>query len=125
MSKIPAELKYTKDHEWLRIENEMGIIGITDYAQESLGDITFIELPSSGDIFAPGETFGVIESVKAASDLYMPVGCEIREVNEELENAPELVNKNPYDHGWLIKIKIRDQAACESLLSASEYEMII
>ena len=125
MTKIPTELKYTNDHEWLKIENEVGIIGITDYAQESLGDITFVELPSLGDSLAKGDAFGVVESVKAASDLYMPVGGEILEVNAELENSPEILNKNPYENGWLLKIKIQDQAETESLLSAADYETII
>lgn len=125
MNKIPTELKYTNDHEWLSIENERGTIGITDYAQESLGDITFVELPSPGDNLAKGDTFGVIESVKAASDLYMPVSGEILEINEELENSPEILNKDPYENGWLIKIKIQDSAESESLLSAAEYEKII
>ncbi len=103
----------------------MGIIGITDYAQESLGDITFVELPSLGDSLAKGDAFGVVESVKAASDLYMPVGGEILEVNAELENSPEILNKNPYENGWLLKIKIQDQAETELLLSAADYETII
>ncbi len=125
MNKIPTELRYTKEHEWIRIVNGTGIIGITDYAQESLGDITFIELPSTGNSLKRGDTFGVIESVKAASDLYMPVSGEIQEINSELEGAPELVNDEPYEMGWLIKIKIQDEVECESLLFASEYEKII
>ena len=125
MTKIPTELKYTNDHEWLKIENEVGIIGITDYAQESLGDITFVELPSPGDSLAKGDAFGVVESVKAASDLYMPVGGEILEVNAELENSPEILNKNPYENGWLLKIKIQDRIEAELLLSAADYETII
>ncbi len=125
MTKIPTVLKYTNDHEWLKIENEDGIIGITDYAQESLGDITFVELPSPGDSIAKGDAFGVVESIKAASDLYMPVSGEILEVNAELENSPEILNKDPYESGWLLKIKIQDQAETESLLSASDYETII
>lgn len=125
MTKMPTELKYTNDHEWLKIENDSGIIGITDYAQESLGDITFVELPSPGDSIAKGDAFGVVESVKAASDLYMPVSGEILEVNAKLENSPEILNKDPYESGWLLKIKIQDQAETESLLSATDYETII
>ena len=125
MTKIPTELKYTNDNEWLKIENDSGIIGITDYAQESLGDITFVELPSPGNSIAKGDAFGVVESVKAASDLYMPVSGEILEVNAELENSPEILNKDPYESGWLLKIKIQDQAETESLLSATDYETII
>lgn len=125
MTKIPTELKYTNDHEWLKIENDSGIIGITNYAQENLGDITFVELPSPGDSIAKSDAFGVIESVKAASDLYMPVSGEILEVNAELENSPDILNKDPYESGWLLKIKIQDQAETESLLSAADYETII
>ncbi len=125
MTKIPTELKYTNDNEWLKIKNDSGIIGITDYAQESLGDITFVELPSPGNSIAKGDAFGVVESVKAASDLYMPVSGEILEVNAELENSPEILNKDPYESGWLLKIKIQDQAETESLLSATDYETII
>ena len=125
MTKIPTELKYTNDHEWLKIENDSGIIGITNYAQENLGDITFVELPSPGDSIAKSDVFGVVESVKAASDLYMPVSGEILEVNAELENSPDILNKDPYESGWLLKIKIHDQAETESLLSAADYETII
>lgn len=125
MTKIPTELKYTNDHEWLKIENDSGIIGITNYAQENLGDITFVELPSPGDSIAKSDAFGVVESVKAASDLYMPVSGEILEVNAELENSPDILNKDPYESGWLLKIKIQDQAETESLLSAADYETII
>jgi len=125
MTKIPTELKYTNDHEWLKIENDSGIIGITNYAQENLGDITFVELPSPGDSIAKSDAFGVVESVKAASDLYMPVSGEILEVNSELENSPDILNKDPYKSGWLLKIKIQDQAETESLLSAADYETII
>ncbi len=125
MSKIPTELKYTQEHEWIKIVNGIGIIGITDFAQESLGDITFIELPSPGSSFKEGDTFGVIESVKAASDLYMPVSGDIQEVNGELESAPELANDEPYEGGWLIKIKISDEDENESLLSAPDYEKFL
>ena len=125
MTTIPTELKYTNDHEWLKIENDSGIIGITNYAQENLGDITFVELPSPGDSIAKSDAFGVVESVKAASDLYMPVSGEILEVNSELENSPDILNKDPYKSGWLLKIKIQDQAETESLLSAADYETII
>lgn len=122
MSDIPDELKYTKDHEWLRLEADgTATVGITDYAQESLGDITFVELPPVGDSFEPHSTFGVVESVKAASDLYMPLKGEVVAVNEALEDAPEQVNNDPYGEGWIVKIKLADAAAAESLLDAAAY----
>lgn len=122
MSKIPGDLKYTKDHEWLKLEGDEATIGITDHAQEALGDITFVELPAVGDSFSQHDTFGVVESVKAASDLYMPVSGEVIAVNEELESAPESVNDDPYESGWIVKIKLSDPAEVDSLLDASAYE---
>ncbi|MBK1876387.1 glycine cleavage system protein GcvH [Pelagicoccus mobilis] len=122
---IPADLKYTKDHEWLKIlDGDEAIIGITDFAQNSLGDITFVEVPEVEDSFDAGESFGVVESVKAASDLYMPVDAEVLEVNESLEDAPEKVNSSPYEDGWILKIKIKDTAALAELLDAAAYEEI-
>ena len=121
MTKIPTELKYTNDHEWLKIENEVGIIGITDYAQESLGDITFVELPSPGDSLAKGDAFGVVESVKAASDLYSPVAGEVIEVNDALEDAPETVNEAPYVGGWIMKVRL-DSDTLDGLLDADAYQ---
>lgn len=126
MSNIPDDLKYTREHEWLRLSDDgAAMMGITDFAQESLGDITFVELPEIGSHLSKGETFGVVESVKAASDLYLPVGGEILAVNGELDEAPELVNSDPYGKGWLIKIKVADHAETESLLAAADYEKII
>ena len=126
MSEIPAELKYTKDHEWIRLgEDGTATVGITDYAQESLGDITFVELPGSGSAFASGETFGVVESVKAASDLYMPLAGEVIEVNESLEDAPETVNSDPYGEGWMIKIKLGEGASVEELLGSDAYSGLV
>ena len=126
MSNIPADLKYTKEHEWLRLADDgTALIGVTDFAQENLGDITFVELPEIGSSPGKGEVFGVVESVKAASDLYLPVGGEILAVNGELDEAPELLNNDPYGTGWLIKIKVADPAETESLLSAADYETII
>lgn len=122
MSDIPADLKYTKDHEWLRIDGDEATVGITDHAQEQLGDVTFVELPEEGASFEQGEEFGVVESVKAASDLYMPVSGEVTEVNRELENTPEVVNTDPYGEAWMIKIKLSDTAQIEALLSAADYE---
>lgn len=122
---IPADLKYTKDHEWLKLlEGGEALIGITDFAQNSLGDITFVEVPEVGDTFSSGESFGVVESVKAASDLYMPVDAEVIEVNESLEDSPESVNASPYEEGWIMKIKVSDPSALEGLLDASSYEEI-
>ncbi|MDQ8179668.1 glycine cleavage system protein GcvH [Pelagicoccus sp. SDUM812005] len=122
---IPADLKYTKDHEWLKLlDGDEAIIGITDFAQNSLGDITFVEVPEVGDSFDAGESFGVVESVKAASDLYMPVDAEVLEVNEALEDSPESVNSSPYEDGWIMKIKVKDAASLEALLDAAAYEEI-
>ncbi|EDY83257.1 glycine cleavage system H protein [Verrucomicrobiia bacterium DG1235] len=122
---IPADLKYTKDHEWLKLlDGDEALMGITDFAQNSLGDITFVEVPEVGDSFSAGESFGVVESVKAASDLYMPVDAEVIEVNESLEDSPESVNSSPYEAGWIMKIKIADSASLEELLDAKAYEEI-
>lgn len=122
---IPADLKYTKDHEWLKLlEGDEAIIGITDFAQNSLGDITFVEVPEVGDSFEAGESFGVVESVKAASDLYMPVDAEVVEVNEDLQDSPESVNNSPYEDGWILKIKLTNPDALEALLDAAAYEEI-
>ena len=126
MSSIPADLKYTKDHEWLQIqEDNVATIGITDHAQDSLGDITFVELPDAGANLNAGETFGVVESVKAASDLFMPVGGEILEINETLLDSPELVNDSPYSEGWMIKIRIEDTSATNELLTPEAYQDIV
>lgn len=126
MSNIPDTLKYTKDHEWLKLaEDGTATIGITHHAQESLGDITFVDMPEVGDSFEAEETFGVVESVKAASDLYMPIGGEILEINEGLDGSPESVNNDPYGDGWMIKVKISDTSQTESLLSAAAYTELI
>lgn len=122
MSDIPSDLKYTKQHEWVRVEGDLATVGITDYAQESLGDITFIELPNVGDSIEAHESLGVIESVKAASDIYMPVGGEITEINESLEDAPENANNDPYGEGWIVKIKLSAPSDLDALLDASAYE---
>jgi len=120
MSNIPASLKYTTDHEWLRLEEDgTGLIGITDHAQDSLGDITFVELPDEGAHFSAGDTFGVVESVKAASDLYMPVDAEVLEINEQLLEAPEAVNDDPYGNGWMVKVRLGGDTG--TLLSPEAY----
>ena len=118
---IPNELKYTSDHEWVRIEGEGFVIGITDHAQDSLGDVTFVELPDIGVRFEDKAVFGVVESVKAASDLYMPVTGEIIEVNDSLNDSPEKVNSDPYGNGWMIKIRPDQADSIGSLLDADAY----
>jgi len=118
----PDDRKYTKTHEWVKIEGEHAIVGITDHAQKALGDITFVDLPETGKKVEQGKEFGVIESVKAASDLYSPVNGEIAEVNSMLADNPEIINSDPYGKGWLIKIKNVNPAEIEKLLDASSYE---
>lgn len=117
---IPEELKYASSHEWAMIEDDIATIGITDFAQEQLGDLVFIELPDVGDTFEAGAEIGSVESVKAASEIYCPVKGEVVEVNESLEDAPEMVNEDPYGDGWLIKVKIAELP--DSLMDAREYE---
>ena len=123
MSDVPENLKFTKDHEWLVDDGGNSfVVGITDHAQDSLGDVTFVELPEVGTIFSRGDVFGVVESVKAASDLYMPVGGEILEINEELGDSPERLNESPYRDGWIIKIKSNASDELSSLLTADQYK---
>ena len=123
MSNVPSELKYVSSHEWIRDEGD-GIvtIGITDYAQESLGDVVFVETPEVGAEVSAGDDAGVVESVKAASDIYAPLSGTVVEVNEELEDAPENVNNDPYGDGWFFKLKLSDTAEMDDLLSADEYQ---
>lgn len=125
MSKIEKTLYYTNTHEWLKVTDGTGVVGITDFAQDQLGDIVYIELPEIGKSFKKGEVFGSVESVKSVSDLYAPVDCEVIELNEALSSQPEMVNKAPYSDGWMIKIKLIAPEQVESLLSAQEYESII
>jgi glycine cleavage system H protein len=122
---IPADLLYTKDHEWLRIEGDMGYVGITDFAQSELGDIVFIEIETMGETLGKEEVFGTIEAVKTVSDLFMPIGGEILEINPTLEESPEVVNKDPYGEGWMVKIKIKDLSEKEDLLSAEKYSALL
>lgn len=122
---IPVNLKYTEDHEWLRIEGEEAFVGVTDFAQGELGDVVFIEIETEGEELSKGEIFGTIEAVKTVSDLFMPVGGEIIEANEALNDKPELVNKDPYGEGWMIKIKITDLKEIDSLLSPENYKKMI
>ncbi len=118
----PEDLLYAENHEWIRVENGTGTIGITDYAQDQLGDLVFVELPEEGDEFGQGDPFGVIESVKAVADFYMPVGGEIIEVNEELLDAPEIISEDPYDEGWIIKVKIADDGELDALMNSEDYQ---
>jgi glycine cleavage system H protein len=122
---IPSDLKYTKDHEWIRVEGAFAFIGITDFAQGELGDIVYLEIETMGETLAKEEVFGTIEAVKTVSDLFMPVSGEILEMNPALADAAELVNKDPYKNGWLVKIKMTDEAELADLLSAEEYEGMI
>ncbi|MDH5638025.1 MAG: glycine cleavage system protein GcvH [Nitrospinota bacterium] len=119
---FPKDLKYSKEHEWVRVEDgDTAIIGITDFAQDELGDIVFVEAPKVGRDLKAGESFGVAESVKTVSDLYSPVAGQVIEVNPELEGSPELVNESPFDKGWIIKLKMEDPKELENLLSAQDY----
>ncbi len=122
MSNIPSELKYIDSHEWIRVEGDCAVVGVTDHAQESLGDVVFVELPEVGAELAAGDEAGVVESVKAASDIYSPLSGEIVEVNTELEDAPETVNDSPYDDGWFFKIKLSDMSELDALLDADAYK---
>lgn len=121
----PAELKYTKDHEWVRVEGDVAVVGITDFAQSELGDIVFVDIQTEGETLSKGEVFGTIEAVKTVADAYMPVSGEVVEVNSELDGAPEKVNSDPYGEGWMVKIKVSDASEFDNLLSASQYEEII
>ncbi|MBT3209598.1 MAG: glycine cleavage system protein GcvH [Bacteroidetes bacterium] len=122
---VPENLKFTKDHEWLRVEGENVYIGITEFAQGELGDIVFIEIETEGETLEQGETFGTIEAVKTVSDMFMPISGEVLEVNESLEDEPESVNKDPYGEGWMIKISLNDASELDSLLSAEQYKELI
>lgn len=122
---LPDNLSYTKEHEWAQIDGDVATIGITDYAQEQLGDIVYLELPEVDDEVAAGDTFGTVEAVKAVSDLYAPLTGTVVAVNENLENNPEVVNEDPYEKGWLLKIKISDMQEIDNLLNASEYNSFI
>jgi len=122
MAAYPDDLHYTKDHEWIRVAGDTGTVGITDFAQEQLGDVVHVQLPRVGEKFEAHDTFGEVESVKTFSELYIPVSGEVTEINESLGDAPESVNTSAYADGWMIKIKIAKPSEVDSLLSASEYE---
>jgi glycine cleavage system H protein len=122
MANVPDNLHYSKDHEWVRVENNVAVIGITDHAQEQLGDVVYVELPKPGESFSAHESFGSVESVKAVSEIFTPVSGEIAEVNQSLNDEPEKVNKDPYGDGWMIKVKMSAAGEVDSLLTAAEYE---
>lgn len=119
---IPSNLKYTSDHEWIKVEGDIATIGVTDFAQSELGDIVYVEIETEGDSLDKGEVFGTVEAVKTVSDLFMPLKGEVIEVNENIESAPESVNDDPYGEGWMIKVKIDDLSEVENLLSAETYQ---
>jgi glycine cleavage system H protein len=122
MANVPEDLHYSKDHEWVRVEGDVGVIGITDHAQNSLGDVVYVELPKAGESFSAHESFGSVESVKAVSEIFSPVGGEVVEVNEALQDEPERVNTDPYGEGWMIRVRMKNPGEVDSLLSAAEYE---
>ena len=122
---VPAELKYTKDHEWIKIDGDVATIGITDYAQGELGDIVYVEVDTEGDSLDREETFGTVEAVKTVSDLFMPVSGEVIEVNGDLEDSPETVNKDAYGAGWMVKVKMSNLSEVDDLLDAAAYEGLI
>lgn len=122
---VPANLKYSSDHEWCSIEGDMAVIGITDFAQSQLGDIVFVDVPTVGETLAANEVFGSIEAVKTVSDAFLPVSGEIVEFNDAVDADPSIVNKDPYGKGWLVKVKISDKAEYDALLSAADYEKLI
>lgn len=122
---IPAELKYTKDHEWVKVDGNIATIGITAFAQSELGDIVYVEIETEGETLEKEEVFGSVEAVKTVSDLFMPISGEIKEFNAELESQPELVNKDPYGAGWMIKVVVGDAAELDGLMSAAEYEAMV
>lgn len=122
---FPTNIKYTNEHEWIRLEGDTAYVGITDYAQQQLGDIVFIDVTTEGEILDKGEVFGTVEVVKTVSDLFLPIGGEILEVNPQLEEHPELVNQDPYGEGWIIKLKPTDAGEMDELLDAAAYKEII
>src|SRR5699024_6946951 len=122
---LPNDLKYSEDHEWVKIDENTVTIGITDFAQDELGDIVFVELPEEGDDITQGESFGSVESVKTVSELYAPLNGKIVEVNEELEDSPELVNESPYEEAWMVKVELEDTSQLDDLLDADGYKAVI
>lgn len=125
MSTFPTELKYSKDHEWIKIEGDFALIGITDFAQSELGDIVYVDVDTEGDVVNANDVFGSIEAVKTVSDLFMPVDAEVIEINPALEDDPELVNTDPYNEGWIIKVKIQDADQLNNLLDDKAYKTLV
>jgi glycine cleavage system H protein len=121
----PEELRYSKDHEWIRVDGDRGRIGVTDYAQNQLGDVVFLELPEVGQTLAPGDQFGTVESVKAVSELYSPVAGEVVEVNSELTSKPELINEDPQGEAWMIVVRVTDPASLDALMDAKAYQALV
>jgi glycine cleavage system H protein len=122
MANVPEDLHYSKDHEWVRVDGNVAIIGITDYAQNSLGDVVYVELPKAGDAFSASESFGSVESVKAVSEVFTPISGAIAQINESLADEPEKVNTDPYGAGWMIRVEMSNPGEVDSLLTAAEYE---
>ena len=122
MANVPEDLHYSKDHEWVRVEGDVAVVGITDYAQNSLGDVVYVELPKAGEEFSANESFGSVESVKAVSEVFSPVSGTVAEVNDALNDEPEKVNGDPYGEGWMIKVRMSSRGEVDSLLTAAEYE---
>ncbi|MFE8597545.1 glycine cleavage system protein GcvH [Archangium violaceum] len=122
MANVPSDLKYTKDHEWVRVNGKTAVVGITDHAQRQLGDVVYVELPKVGDTFEAAEPFGSIESVKAVSEAFAPLSGKVTKVNEELNESPELINDEPYGDGWIVEIELSNSKQLDGLLSASQYE---
>ncbi|WP_419790724.1 glycine cleavage system protein GcvH [Staphylococcus chromogenes] len=122
---VPSELKYSKEHEWVKVEGNIATIGITDFAQNELGDIVFVELPEVDDEVSEGETFGSVESVKTVSELYSPVSGKITEINEDLEDEPEAVNESPYEKAWMVKVELSDESEIDALMDANGYQEMI
>ena len=122
MANIPEELKYSKDHEWVSVDGDVATVGITDYAQQSLGDVVYVEMPNEGDNFSAHDAFGSVESVKAVSEIFTPVSGEVVETNADLNDAPEVVNDDPYGDGWMVRVKMDNAGELDGMLSAEEYE---
>ena len=122
---FPEELKYTEEHEWVMVEEELAVIGISDFAQDALGDVVFVELPEVGTVLEAGKAFGVVESVKAVSDIYAPISGTVEEINDDLVEAPEIINTSPYEDGWMIKIRMNDAADADKLMDAEAYQALI
>jgi glycine cleavage system H protein len=122
---VPGDLRYTKEHEWVRVDGDEAVVGITKFAADQLGDIVFVELPAAGKTLDQHATFGVVESVKAVSDLFAPVACEVAAINDALAGAPELVNSDPYGEGWMLRVRMSDASQVEALLDAAAYEQLV